>query len=153
NLTMPSVFLSHTRVARQRFVCMFLFLAFACRIAAAQKPELVVQSGHSGEVVGLAFSPDGKLLASGARDNTVKLWDTSSGKELHTLSGMRGESHVAFSPDDRILATGGDDAVLRLWDVATSKLLVSVLTFGGIIDDVAFSPDGKLLATANLETI
>src|SRR5262249_16431671 len=67
NLRMPSVFLSHTRVARQRFVCMFLFLAFACRIAAAQKPELVVQSGHSGEVVGLAFSPDGKLLASGAR--------------------------------------------------------------------------------------
>jgi len=66
---------------------------------AAQKPELIVQSGHSDTVVDLAFSPDGKILASGGSDNIVKLWDVSSGKELRNLSGVRDGSFVAFSSD------------------------------------------------------
>jgi WD40 repeat protein len=71
---------------------------------AAQKPELIVQSGHSDTVVDLAFSPDSKILASGGSDNIVKLWDLSSGKELRSLNGVRDGSFVAFSSDGRILA-------------------------------------------------
>ena len=58
-----------------------------CAIGWAQKPELVVQTGHSHRVESVAFSRDGKTLASGSEDNTIKLWDVSSGTELRTLTG------------------------------------------------------------------
>src|SRR5688572_27491023 len=62
-----------------------LFLAGG--VCSAQKPELVVQTGHSGWVYSVAFSPDGKLLASGSSDQTIKLWDVATGTELRSLRG------------------------------------------------------------------
>lgn len=65
----------------------------------AQKPELVVQTGHSDDVMSIAFSPDGKILASGSSDGTIKLWDVATGKEIRTLktdiSGGFVQSHSA----------------------------------------------------------
>ena len=136
------------RVALPR-PALVLWLVAACAIAVAEKPELVVQSGHSATIIDLAFSPDGKTLVSGSADNTVKLWEVSSGREFHTLTGIRDGSFVSFSSDGRYLATGGDDQVLRLWDAKTLKLLTSVST--AKMWAVAFSPDGKVLATGDVE--
>jgi WD40 repeat protein len=71
------------------------------------------------DVTSVAFSPDGRLLASGSYDKTIKLWDVATGSLVRTLSGHTDDVYsVAFSPDGRLLASGSGDETIRLWDIS-----------------------------------
>jgi WD40 repeat protein len=115
--------------------------------------------GHAGAVRSVTFSPDGKRVASGATDGTVRLWDLATGKEVRQWNVSKDRpaapaAHagqiwsVAFSPDGKRVVAGGGDHVVRLWDVATGKLLRRFEGHTWGVSHVAFSPDGNHILSA-----
>ena len=121
---------------------------------ATQIPSVVrTLTGHKGwflpGVRAVAFSSDGRLLATGGDDKTVRLWDPATGEHLRALTGHTGMLWgVAFSPDGQLLASGDNDKTVRLWDPATGEHLRTLTGHTGTVYGVAFSPDGRLLATS-----
>jgi WD40 repeat protein len=106
-------------------------------------------TGHSDEVFSVAYSPDGRYLASGSIDQTIKIWEVATGKELRTLTGHSGGVFlVAYSPDGRYLASGSIDQTIKIWEVATGKELRTLTVYSYLYGaDVVYSPDGRYLAS------
>ncbi|WP_222443345.1 WD40 repeat domain-containing protein [Streptomyces misionensis] len=116
------------------------------------------QQGHTQAISSVAFGPNGRWVATGSFDHTVRLWNITD--PLRPVPGP-GVMHspdvatgVAFSPDGRLVATAGRDRTVRLWDVGDRRRPVLVRTLTGhrdIVFSVAFSPDGRLLASGSYD--
>jgi WD40 repeat protein len=111
------------------------------------RQKLGTLPGHKWAIIQTAFSPDGKLLVSGAIDNTARIWDVAAKREIAVLQGHKSGVHtVAFSPDGRTIATGSTDETVKLWNAATGQQLMTLREFKADLGLVVFSPDGTTLA-------
>jgi WD40 repeat protein len=105
--------------------------------------------GHSGPLTGVAYSRDGRRLATSSLDHTIKVWDAADGRELHTLRGHRDWVRgVTFSPDGRRIASAGADALVKVWDADRAQERLTLRGHTQAASAVAFSPDGTRLASA-----
>jgi len=128
-------------------------------LAAAARPGIAVLSGHTSTVTSVAFSPDGKALASSSDDGTIRLWDLATHRQIgRPLTGGSGSVlSVAFSPNGQTLASGSDDGTVRVWSLATGRQIGTsfnghpgnVGSFEPASTVMAFSPGGKSLAISS----
>src|SRR6266545_3482066 len=128
-----------------------LFLPGAAWAQATAEPKIRIEGPfNSGIVYSVAFSPDGKTLASGSGDNTIRLWDVGTGRLIRSFEERnQWVPSVAFSPDGKMIASGSHEQVVKLWDVGTGNLIRSFMGHRNTIHSVAFSPDGKTLASGS----
>jgi tetratricopeptide (TPR) repeat protein len=120
----------------------------------SRKPPLLhTFDAHQRSVSCVAFSPNHKLLASGGYDQTIRLWELRTRRELTTFAGHTNSiESITFSPDGKLLASGSTDTTIRVWDLASGQKLGKLTGHTDAIHSITFSPDGKLLASGSADT-
>jgi hypothetical protein len=111
---------------------------------AGARPELVPQTGHTGRINAVAFSPDGRYVITGADDSTAQLWEAHTGRKVRDLKGHTGYVTAgAFSPDGKNVLTGSWNRTAILWEAATGRVVQSFPGHRKDVTSVAFTRDGK----------
>ena len=115
--------------------------------------ELALLIGHTAQVQRLAFSPNGKILASTGNDSTLRLWNTQTGEQLTVISERRNLPwSLTFSPDGTMIVSGCQTGIIHAWKIATGNRLITLRGHTDSVEALAFSPNGKILASASEDT-
>ncbi len=134
-----------------KYVFLLSFIIIGPYIFGNESPEIIIQEGVMSCIDTVAIAPDGKTALSGSWDNTLKLWDLFTGKEMRTFSGHSDTVRsIAYTPDGKTALSGSSDKNLKLWDLATGE---EIRTFSGhswSITSVAVSPDGKTAVSGSI---
>ncbi len=105
---------------------------------------------HGNDVLSVSFSPDGKYIASGGLDQTIKIWKTDTGKLVRTFEGHKSwVKSVVFSPNGKYIASGSLDQTIKIWKTGTGKLVKTLKGHKDSLLSVSFSPDGKYIASGS----
>ncbi|MGA2985685.1 MAG: NB-ARC domain-containing protein [Terriglobia bacterium] len=116
-------------------------------------PLVRVLAGHSWWINGVAVTPDGKRAVSASDDETLKVWDLESGRELQTLAGHSDEVHeVAVTPDGKRAVSASSDKTLKVWDLESGKELQTLAGHTNVVNAVAMTPDGKRAVSASWDS-
>ena len=119
---------------------------FVLTIVSGQQAELVLPIGHTDWVNAVCYTPDGKYIVTASNDNTAKLWEIKTGKEIRTFAGHTSRlTSATISNDGKYLLTGSADSTARLWDINTGNNLKVFRRDSSWVNAVAFSPDGKIV--------
>ncbi len=115
-------------------------------------PEQRRQFNHGGPVYGVAVTHDGSTVVSCSTDQTVRVWDTTTGQQKFQLNGHVGPVHaVAMSPDETFAVSSGADGTLRLWDIVGGRQLKQLITYDATMYSIAVHPQGALIAAAGAD--
>jgi len=133
-------------------ITLLLLLLLTCWLTAQEKPEIFVQMGHPNGFITMKFSPNCKYIISGSSDNTLKLWDITTGKEIRTYLGHSGSVNtVAFTSDSKYIISGSSDKTIKLWEVDTGKEIRTFVGHEREINSIALSPDSKYVVSGSTD--
>jgi WD40 repeat protein len=139
---------------RKNIVFYFVIIIYSVTSSAQNSKCIKTLIGHTDDVTSVCFSPDGKHLATGSKDKSIRIWDVASGKCIDTLNGhSSGVLSVCFSPDGKFLASGGRDGFIKIWDIEGAQCVKSLNRQSSFVSSVCFSPDGKQLASCGAKSI
>ena len=143
----------------KHFLIIALFVFFSCTLTAAQtrkieaknktqessatsssmnKPEIVFNVGHFHVTYSTCFSPDGKYIASGSYDGSIKLWKVATGRCVKTITAGVAVTSVAYSPDGKYVASGMNDAKIKIWEVRSGECIKTLSGADGEVSSLFY---------------
>jgi eukaryotic-like serine/threonine-protein kinase len=115
-------------------------------------PKIVIYRGHSDEVNAVNWSPDGKLIASGSRDDTARVWNSSTGNTIYTYSSNHSSVFgVVWSPNGQQIASAGADDTVQVWNATNGQHVLTYPGHSNAVLALAWSPNGKYIASGSLD--